>query len=110
VASWAARRGVHPVPAPAGAQFDHVFTVGRNLLRIQTRTTAGPGRDGQYHVRMTRGNSGDPHGTCRYAHVAYDIVALVFLDRGIHPAHAAQNWEPVLCKKIYDHVRVEWVE
>jgi len=83
VASWGARRGLHPVPAPAGAQFDHIFTVGRNLLRIQTKTTAGPGRDGQYHFRMTRGNSGDPHGTCRYAQDAYDIAALVFLDRGI---------------------------
>lgn len=83
VASWSARRGLHPVPAPAGAQFDHIFAVGRNLLRIQTKTTAGLGRDGHYHFRMTRGNSGDPHGTCRYEQDAYDIAALVFLDRGV---------------------------
>lgn len=32
---------------------------------------------------MTRGNSGDPHGTCRYERGAFDIAALVCLDRGV---------------------------
>ena len=83
VESWAARHGLHPVPAPAGAQFDHIFSVGSHLLRIQTKTTVGPGRDGQYHFRMTRGNSGDPHGTRRYEQKDYDISALVCLDRAV---------------------------
>ena len=83
VSSWAARRGLHPVTAPAGAQFDHIFTVGQHLIRLQTKTTVGPGRDGKYHFRMTRGNSGDPNGTCRYGADAFDIAALVFLDIGI---------------------------
>jgi len=83
VTSWAARRGLHPVTAPAGAQFDHIFSVGQHLVRLQTKTTVGPGRDGKYHFRMTRGNSGDPNGTCRYGADAFDIAALVFLDLGV---------------------------
>lgn len=83
VSSWAARRGLHPVTAPAGAQFDHIFSVGQHLIRLQTKTTVSPGRDGKYHFRMTRGNSGDPNGTCRYTADAFDIAALVFLDLGV---------------------------
>lgn len=83
VSSWAARRGLHPVTAPAGAQFDHIFSVGQHLIRLQTKTTVSPGRDGKYHFRMTRGNSGDPNGTCRYGADAFDIASLVFLDLGV---------------------------
>ncbi len=39
VSSWAARRGLHPVTAPAGAQFDHIFTVGQHLIRLHAYST-----------------------------------------------------------------------
>jgi len=83
VTSWAARRGLAPVSMPAGAPFDHIFTVGPHLVRAQTKTTTGPRRDGRYSFNMSRGNSGDPNGTSAYASNAFDLAALVFLDLGV---------------------------
>lgn len=83
VTSWAARRGLAPVSMPAGAPFDHIFCVGQRMVRAQTKTTAGPGRDGKYQFNMTRGNSGDPNGTSPYSATDFDLAALVFLDLGV---------------------------
>ena len=43
VSSWAARRGLHPVTVRLrGAQFDHIFTVGQHLIRLQTKNHRRP--------------------------------------------------------------------
>lgn len=81
-ASWAAQVGLAPATAGPGVPYDHFITVGGTVLRVQVKTTSGPGdRDGRYRFNVARGNSGDPHGTQPYQARDFDILVCVALDR-----------------------------